>query len=76
MGTPHQLFARYGRRRGDWVAVECDERRWSEALAKKRGGAVARFRTTDHLGARVLDHPARFATHASALREIGSRAER
>ena len=54
---------------GTWIAVECDERRWSEALAKKRGGAVARFRTPDHLGARLLDHPARFATHASALRD-------
>jgi Fe-S oxidoreductase len=54
---------------GTWVAVECDERRWSEALAKKRGGAVARFRTSDHHGARLLDHPARFATHASALRD-------
>ncbi len=28
---------------GPWVAVECDERRWSEALARQRGVAVARF---------------------------------
>jgi ferredoxin len=59
---------------GEWVAVECDARRWSEALARRRGIAVARFRTDDHMGARLLDHPARFATHAAALRDrLGGR---
>jgi ferredoxin len=59
---------------GQWVAVECDDRRWSDALARKRGVAVARFRTTDHLGVRLLDQPARFATHTSALRDrLGGR---
>jgi ferredoxin len=39
---------------GRWVAVECDERSWAGALADRLGEPVARWRTTDRLGAAAL----------------------
>lgn len=43
---------------GSLVAVECDERRWSEAASRHLGAPVARLVTSDHLGALLEDwHP-------------------
>ena len=54
---------------GEWVAIECDDRAWGRALARRIGRPVARFRTRDHLGEALLDHPDAFATYAALLRE-------
>ncbi|MFH1465676.1 MAG: (Fe-S)-binding protein [Pseudomonadota bacterium] len=39
------------------VALECDGRPWSSALAARLGRPVARLATGDHLGEALLDHP-------------------
>ncbi len=54
---------------GELVAVETDERRWAEALARHLGQPVARYSAPDHLGAPLLDHPTRFQRYARALRD-------
>lgn len=53
---------------GRHVAIEADERRWAEALARHLGEPVARLRTGDHLGAAALAHPNCPPTHRSDLR--------
>ncbi len=52
-----------------WVAVECGERSWASALAKRLGKPIARFVSPDHLGEALLDFPDAFAVHARALRD-------
>lgn len=59
----------------EWIAVESDDRAWSQAAAARLGRPLARLRTRDHLGEALLDHPDLFAAHAAALRAaVGQRA--
>jgi hypothetical protein len=51
---------------GRYVAVESDDRRWAEALAKRLGAPVARWVTHDGLGVELVEHPG-FAAQARAL---------
>jgi len=55
---------------GDLVAVETDERRWSAALGRRLGVAVARLPTRDELGRALIGHPEAFAVHARRLRAV------
>jgi ferredoxin len=52
---------------GELVAVTCDERRWSAALARLTGQDVATMRTRDHLGWAALEHRERAAPHLVRL---------
>lgn len=53
---------------GALVAVICGDEDWSGALGALLGEPVASFRSPDHLGEALLDHPARFEAHAAALK--------
>jgi Fe-S oxidoreductase len=56
------------------VAIECDERRWADALSKQIGRGVARLRTTDHLGVARMDHISTATQHLIAIRDrLGGR---
>jgi ferredoxin len=50
------------------VALECDGRAWSGALAERLGRPVARLATADHLGEALLDHPTLSAPGLAAWR--------
>lgn len=52
---------------GALVAVECDDRSWSQALAGAIGEEVARLRTEDHLGWALLEHRDKAAPHLVRL---------
>ncbi len=59
---------------GPWVAVECDGRRWGQALAATLDESVARLATSDHLGHALLGDERQAGPWLAALRElIGSR---
>jgi ferredoxin len=60
-------------KRAGIIAVECEGRSWSTALAGRLGEPVGRWITRDHLGEAAADHPS-FAAHARRLRErVGDR---
>lgn len=57
-----------------FVAIECDSRRWAEALSTQIGRGVARLSTTDHLSSHYLEHPESATEHLIALRDrLGGR---
>ncbi len=51
------------------VAIECDERTWSQALSSLLQRGVAQLRTNDHLGAACLDGQGPPIEHIAALRD-------
>jgi len=56
------------------VAIECDGRRWADALSRHLKHGVARLPTTDHLGVSRLDHPMSATQHLVAIRDrLGGR---
>jgi ferredoxin len=52
---------------GELVAVECDDRRWSQILAQRLDRPVARLHTGDHLGWALLEHRDKAAPHLTRL---------
>lgn len=53
---------------GRRVAVHTDQRPWGPSLALHLGESVATLEAGDHLGERLLDHPAAFGPFSAALR--------
>jgi len=53
---------------GEYVAVQSDSRDWAAALESQLERPVARVRTSDQLGAAVLDHPAAAEAHLATVR--------